>query len=422
MPHYHIWTIGCQMNRAESARLAARFEELGYEATKNIADADLIVLNSCVVRQSAESRVVNKLHALRQLKKEKPDMVMALTGCLVDPDIARLKKSYPHIDHFFKAGDSPPWLEKPAALSLPRRPSPAAFVTISQGCDNFCSYCIVPYRRGRERSRPLAEIVCEVRELVRRGASEITLLGQNVDSYGRDLPGQPDLADLLTGLNDIDGLVRLRFLTNHPKDMSPRLIEAIAGLDNVCEQITLPVQAGSDAILEAMRRGYTVAQYRRLVAQIRAKVPGVALCTDVIVGFPAESESQFRQTLDLLSAIKFDTVHIAAYSPRAGTVAARELKDDIPPDVKKARLEETEKLQQEIQTEINARLLGKTLEILVEGRQKGKWYGRTRTDKLVFFSSGSDYPGQLVNIKIDKTSPWSLQGKINQVKFNQEDK
>jgi tRNA-2-methylthio-N6-dimethylallyladenosine synthase len=422
MLKYHIWTIGCQMNRAESARLAARFEELGYEAAKNIADADLIVLNSCVVRQSAESRVVNKLHALRQLKKEKPDMVMALTGCLVDPDIPHLKKSYPHIDHFFKAGDSPPWLEKPAALSLPRRPSPAAFVTISQGCDNFCSYCIVPYRRGRERSRPLAEIVCEVRELVRRGASEITLLGQNVDSYGRDLPGQPDLADLLTGLNDIDGLVRLRFLTNHPKDMSPRLIEAIAGLDKVCEQITLPVQAGSDAILEAMRRGYTVAQYRRLVAQIRAKVPGVALCTDVIVGFPAESESQFRQTLDLLSAIKFDTVHIAAYSPRAGTVAARELKDDIPPDVKKARLEETEKLQQEIQTEINARLLGKTLEILVEGRQKGKWYGRTRTDKLVFFSSGSDYLGQLVNIKIDKTSPWSLQGKINQVKFNQEDK
>ncbi len=422
MPHYHIWTIGCQMNRAESARLAARFEELGYEAAKNIAEADLVVLNSCVVRQSAESRVINKLHALRQLKKERPDTVMALTGCLVDSDTSRLKKIYPHIDHFFKAGDQPPWLEKPAALSLPRHPTPAAFVTISQGCDNFCSYCIVPYRRGRERSRPLAEIICEVKELVQRGAKEVTLLGQNVDSYGRDLPGQPDLADLLTGLNSIEGLARLRFLTNHPKDMSPRLIEAIAGLDKVCEQITLPVQAGSDVILKAMRRGYTVAQYRRLVAQIRAKVPGVALSTDVIVGFPAESDSQFRQTLDLLSGIKFDTVHIAAYSPRTGTVAARDLQDDVPSDVKKARLEETEKLQQEIQTEINARLLGKTVAILVEGRQKGKWYGRTRTDKLVFFSRGGDYLGQLVNIKIDRTSPWSLQGKIKSGKSNQEEK
>ena len=296
---------------------------------------------------------------------------MALTGCFVNSDIDRLKKSYPHIDHFFKAGDQPPWLEKPAALSLPHRPPVSVFVTISQGCDNFCSYCIVPYRRGRERSRPLSEIVCEVRELVRRGAKEVTLLGQNVDSYGRDLPGKPDLADLLTELNGIDGLLRLRFLTNHPKDMSRKLIEAIARLDKVCEQITLPVQAGSDEILKAMRRGYTVAQYRRLVARIREKVPGVAISTDVIVGFPAESESQFRQTLDLLSAIKFDTVHIAAYSPRAGHHSRQGLTRTMSlPDVKKARLEQAEKLQQEIQTEINARLLGKTVEILVEGGKR----------------------------------------------------
>ena len=421
MPTYHIWTIGCQMNRAESARLAARFEELGYEAAENIAEADLIVLNSCVVRQSAENKVVNKLHELRHLKKEKPNILLALTGCLVDVDTARLKKTYPHIDHFFKAGEQPPWLEKPATLPLPHHPSSTAFVTISQGCNNFCSYCIVPYRRGRERSRPLEDIICEVTELVRRGASEVTLLGQNVDSYGRDLKGQPDLADLLMELNSIDGLLRLRFLTNHPKDMSDKLIEAIAKLDKVCEQITLPIQAGSDEILTAMRRGYTAAQYRRLVNQIREKIPGVAIITDIIVGFPGETEEQFRQTLDLLSAIKFDTVHIAAYSPRTGTIAAKELKDDVPPAVKKARLEQTEKLQQEIQTEINARLLGKTVEILVEGRQKGKWYGRTRTDKLVFFTSSSDYPGKLVNIKIDKTSPWSLQGKIKSGKSNQEE-
>jgi tRNA-2-methylthio-N6-dimethylallyladenosine synthase len=412
MPTYYIWTIGCQMNRAESARLAARFEELGYKAAQHISEADLIVLNSCVVRQSAENRVINKLHDLRHLKKEKPDAVMALTGCFVNSDIDRLKKSYPYIDHFFNAGDQPPWLEKPAALSLPRRPPVSVFVTISQGCDNFCSYCIVPYRRGRERSRPFSEIICEVRELVRRGAKEVILLGQNVDSYGRDLPEKPDLADLLTELNGIDGLLRLRFLTNHPKDMSRKLIASIARLDKVCEQITLPVQAGSDEILTAMRRSYTVAHYRGLVARIREKIPGVAISTDVIVGFPTETDYQFRQTLDLLSAIKFDTVHIAAYSPREGTIAARDLPDDVPANVKKARLEQAEKLQQEIQTEINARLLGKMVDILVEERQKGKWYGRTRTDKLVFFSSGNDYSGQLVKIKIDKTSPWSLQGKI----------
>ncbi len=216
--------------------------------------------------------------------------------------------------------------------------------------------------------------------------------------------------------------MRLRFLTNHPKDMSQKLIEAIGGLDKVCEQINLPVQAGSDEILKAMKRGYTVDQYRALVRQIREKIPGVAISTDVIVGFPTESEKQFQQTLDLLSEIKFDTVHVAAYSPRTGTAAAREYEDDIPLREKKERLSKVEQLQESIQTEINARLLGGTVEILVEGRNKGKWYGRTRTDKLVFFSSGREYLGQLVKIKIEKTSPWSLQGKIETKNINQEEK
>jgi len=412
MPKYHIWTIGCQMNKVESERLASRFEELGYEAADNVNEADLVVLNSCVVRQSAENRVVNKLHALRSIKKTRPDITLALTGCLVDSDTDRLKKTYPHVDHFFKAGGYPPWLEETDGLSLPRRASPAEYVTIIQGCDNFCSYCIVPYRRGREKSRPLAEIIGEVRELVRRGAKEVTLLGQNVDSYGHDLPGKPDLADLLTEVSEIEGLARLRFLTNHPKDMSPRLIEAMVKLDKVCEQINLPVQSGSDAVLRAMKRGYTAAQYRQLVGQIRAAVPGVALSTDVIVGFPTETEDQFRQTLDLLSEVKFDTVHIAAYSPRTGTAAARELEDNVPYAEKKARFRKLELTQEEIQTEINSRLRDTTVEILVEGRNKGKWYGRTRTDKLVFFSSSDDHMGQLVNVKITGTSPWSLQGKI----------
>ena len=410
---YHIWTIGCQMNRAESARLAARFEELGCSASGSLGEADLIVVNTCVVRRSAEDRVINKLHALRRLKKERPNTVMALTGCFVDADIAGLSRRYPFIDHFFKAGDYPPWLEKPAALSLPARPSPAVFVTISQGCDNFCSYCIVPFRRGRERSRPVDEIVCEVRELVKRGAKEVTLLGQNVDSYGRDLPGKPGLADLLTILNGIDGLARLRFLTNHPKDMSGKLIGAIAALDKVCEQINLPVQAGGDAVLKAMKRGYSAADYLRLVGRIREKNPGIAVSTDIIVGFPGETDADFRRTVDLLSDIKFATVHVAAYSPRPGTAAARDLADDVPLDTKKARLAEIERLQESIQDEINSRLRSETVEILVEGRSRGKWYGRTRTGKLVFFRGDPDYSGQLVNVKIVKTTAWSLQGNID---------
>jgi tRNA-2-methylthio-N6-dimethylallyladenosine synthase len=414
MPTYHIWTIGCQMNKAESERIAARFEELGYRAAKSINDADLIVLNSCVVRQSAEDRVINKLHDLKHLKKEKPQTLLALTGCMVDSDTSGLSKKFPFIDHFFKAGDYPPWLEKMDKPSLPPKPTPSVYVPISQGCDNFCSYCIVPYRRGRERSRPFEEIVCEVEELVGRGAKEVILLGQNVDSYGHDLKGKPDLADLLTELNKIVGLARLRFLTNHPKDMSQKLIDAIAGLEKVCEQLNLPVQAGSDEVLKAMKRGYTVAQYRQLVKQIREKIPDIAISTDIIAGFPGETEAQFQQTLDLLSEIKFATVHVAAYSPRAGTAAARELEDNIPSEEKKDRLDKIESLQEQIQTEINARLKGRTVEILVEGRNKDKLYGRTRTDKLVFFSGGGeDYLGQMVKINVEKTSPWSLQGKID---------
>ena len=411
MPKYHIWTIGCQMNKAESERLASQFEELGYEATDKAGEADLVVLNSCVVRQSAENRVVNKLAALRVEKKARPGILLALTGCLVDSDIDALKKRYPHVDYFFKPGENPPWLEDSGELSLPYHPSPTAYVTIIQGCDNFCSYCIVPYRRGRERSRTIAEINDEVSELVGRGVKEVTLLGQNVDSYGHDLTDKPELADLLQELSTIEGLLRIRFLTNHPKDMSDRLIDTIARLDKVCEQISLPVQAGSDEILGAMNRGYTVEQYLDLIKRIREKIPGVALSTDVIVGFPSENETQFRQTVDLLSGVKFDTVHIAAYSPRTGTAAA-ELEDNIPPAEKKRRLDIIEKLQEEIATGINARLRGETVEILVEGRKRGKWYGRTRTDKLVFFSNESNCTGQLIRGKINKTSPWSLQGTV----------
>ncbi len=266
------------------------------------------------------------------------------------------------------------------------------------------------------RYRPASEIVCEVREMVRRGVKEVTLLGQNVDSYGHDLPDKPDLADLLNELNAIEGLARIRFLTNHPKDMSYKLIDTIARLDKVCEQVSLPVQSGSDGILKLMRRSYTAAQYRQLVKRIRDTIPGVALSTDVIVGFPSETEAQFQETVNLLVNVRFDTVHVAAYSPRSGTTAARELEDDIPPTVKKERLNIIEQLQEKIVAEINGQLLDRTVEILVESRAKGKWQGRTRTGKLVFTSDSRDCLGKLLNIRIEKTSPWSLQGTVSKSK------
>jgi len=400
------------MNKAESERLSSYFEQLGYQPAA-ADEADLIVLNSCVVRQSAEDRVVNKLHNLRQMKRARPELTIAVTGCLVNADSAKLERRFPQVDYFFKPGDCPQWLEKPGwEQALPPRPAPSTYVSIIQGCDNFCSYCIVPYRRGRNRSRPPEEIVHEVRELVKRGAKEVTLLGQNVDSYGGDLPEKPELADLLYELNAIDGLFRIRFLTSYPRDISPRLIEAVAALDKVCEQLSLPVQSGSDEILVAMRRGYTVEQYRQLIAEIKAKIAGVALSTDVIVGFPSETESQFQETVDLLAELRFDTVHVAAYSPRAGTLSAEKLEDNVPAEEKRGRLGRVERLQEGIATEINARLLGKTVEVLVEGRKKGRWYGRTRSDKLVFCSDDNDCLGKLININIEKTSPWSLQGRV----------
>jgi len=413
MPKYHIWTIGCQMNKAESERLASYFEELGYKATDSPAEADLIVVNSCVVRQHAEDRVVNKLHALKALKKSNPNLTLAVTGCLVNTDTARLKERFPQADHFFRPGERPPWLGGEGWKQiLPKHPAPCTYVPIIQGCNNFCTYCIVPYRRGREKSRPIPEIVAEVRELVGRGTREVTLLGQNVDSYGHDLPDKPDLADLLYELNPIEGLRRIRFLTNHPKDMSPRLIEAISGLDKVCEQLNLPVQAGSNEILKAMKRGYIIEQYRRLIAEVRSRIPEIALSTDVIVGFPSETEEQFQQTADLLTELRFDAVHVAAYSPRPGTLAAKNMDDDVPPEEKKRRLDEVERLQESIATEINARLQNKVVEVLVEGKARDRWQSRARNGKLVFFNDNSDRLGQLVKIRIEQTSPWSLRGRV----------
>jgi tRNA-2-methylthio-N6-dimethylallyladenosine synthase len=412
------------MNKAESQRVADYLELLGYQATPGLQKADLVLLNTCVVRQSAEDKVIGTLGYLKGIKNGKPDLPILVTGCFVDSDVKRLQKTFPHVDLFFKPGDYVEllnWTEEQGisapgckmGLPLAKRVAVSAFVSIIQGCNNFCSYCIVPYRRGREKSRPMDEIVCEVSELVQHGAKEVTLLGQNVNSYGHDLPAKPDLSGLLIELNDIDGLARIRFLTNHPKDMSQQLIQAVASLDKVCEHISLPLQAGDNYVLKAMRRGYTVEQYCQLVGSIRNYIPEVALSTDVIVGFPGESEEQFTSTLAVLEEVRFDTVHVAAYSPRLGTIASRKYEDNVPPELKKDRLNRVEALQASIAGEINSQLLGKEVEALIEGKKDGKWYGRTRSNKLVFLESGSNCLGRLIDVTITKASPWALQGEIS---------
>jgi tRNA-2-methylthio-N6-dimethylallyladenosine synthase len=366
-------------------------------------------------------------------------------GCLVD-DVPALKQTFPYVDAFFKPSDVEGLLEfiqsrHPASrftFHVSRfTSSVCCYVPVIEGCNRFCTYCIVRLRRGRERSRPADEIVEEVKCLVQRGAREITLLGQNVDAYGHDLPGQPDLANLLTAVHGIEDLWRIRFLTSHPADMKERIIEAMAGLPKVCEHIEIPVQSGDDAILKRMVRGYTVDQYCRLVARIRERIPGVSLATDVIVGFPGETEEQFMNTYRLLEETRFDAVHVAAYSPRPGTAASR-LPDDVPQHEKDRRRKLIEELQEEVASEINQQLLGKTVEVLVEEKHKDKWKGRTRTHKLVFFEdaicageqgsrgaeeSSPPHPstpapqhrggrGKLAQVKITWTGPWSMQGEL----------
>ncbi len=407
---YYIWTIGCQMNRYESERLECALAAAGHTAAPSAASAGIIILNTCVVRQSAETRVLNQLQNLKALKLRRPEVILAVTGCFVDGDSAAFRQRFPFVDYVFAAGEIPEWLSSPSRY-LPEKADVSSYLTIMQGCNNYCGYCIVPYRRGRERSRTAEDITHEAGELVQRGAREIVLLGQNVDSYGRDLGLETHLAGLLGELNEISGLKRLRFLTSHPKDMTPGLIEAIATLDKVCESVNLPIQAGDDAILRTMGRGYGVVHYRELVSRLRRRVPNLSVTTDIIVGFPGESEVQFLNTLALAAELRFDTIHIAAYSPRPGTRAAG-LPDDVPPEEKARRLKLLEQQQERIAAEINASLDGQILEVLVERRRRGKWQGRTRSDKLVFFQSGENLRSQLVRVKIDKTSPWWLQGNL----------
>jgi len=423
LTQYFIWTIGCQMNVADSERLESALSNLGLNAAQNPEDADVIVLNSCVVRQSAEDKVVGMLSSLKSLKEKRPDCVVALMGCMVDARSERLQKRFPHVDVFMQPQQYRPLLDflgnrididvEGCLVGLTTlKPSISAFIPIIHGCDKFCTFCIIPYRRGRERSRTIFDIVREAELLVARGVKEVTLLGQNVDSYGNDLEKNGDLADLLTSISGVSGLERVRFLTSHPNDMSSRIIDTVASLDKVCEHFNIPFQAGDDNILEAMHRGYTIDSYMSLIDCIRATVPNVSIGTDLIVGFPGESELAFERTLDVLRTVRFDKVHAAAYSERPGTIAFRKLDDTVPLQEKKRRIKLVGEVQEEIATQINAKLLHTMQKVLVEDQERGKWKGRTRNDKLVFLGHPKGYQGKIVDVFIEKTSPWSLQGSI----------
>jgi tRNA-2-methylthio-N6-dimethylallyladenosine synthase len=423
MNSYYLWTIGCQMNTADSDRLGAALEQLGVQQVEKAADADVIVLNSCVVRQGAEDKVVSNLAWMAPLKKEQPERIVALMGCMVGPKSDELAKRFPYVDVFMRPQQFEPLLEMVGERLgvdwegcigplAPNRPDISCHVPIIHGCDLMCTFCIIPYRRGRQVSRPVEEVALEVETLAARGVKEVTLLGQTVDAYGYDLPGQPNLVDLFTRLDRVEGIERIRFLTSHPKFMTQDIIQAVADVPKVCEHINLPVQAGDDGILDDMRRQYSRADYIKLVGRIRETMPDVALNTDIIVGFPGETEEQFQQTMDLLAELRLDKVHCAAYSTRPGTIASRTMDDAVAEDEKTTRRQRVDQQQEEIQTEINAKLVGTYVDVLVEGCRKGKWQGRTRSHKLVFFEDEAYHLGNLVQVKIERSSPWSLSGTL----------
>src|SRR6266702_4516482 len=487
---YHIWTVGCQMNQADSQRIQTILEELGWEET-SMDQANLVVLNTCSVRKAPEEKAHNQLALLKQAKAKRSDLLVALMGCMIgnQKTIDELSRRYPHIDLFMKVEQAdilPRFLEerwtpisgagcldieympnetepssKPEHLEpvsptfatstitfgkrtvLPmaitpkpgertahyptkiEQVSPTAWLPVILGCNKVCTYCIVPYRRGRERSRPVDELLIEAQTLVSRGARELTLLGQTVEAYGLDLPNAPDLAFLMSQLSEIAGLQRIRFMTSYPRHMTDSMIERMANLPKVCEHLNIPVQAGDDALLKRMKRGYTLDEYREKIRRVRELWPGITLSTDVIVGFCGETEQEFQHTLDLLEEMRFDVVHVAAYSPRPGTLAAR-WEDNIPLAEKKLRLHAVEAVQANIALELNQQLIGKVEEVLVEDTNNShgrhQWKGRNRTNKWVFFQQSEEEvskngygpqaikPGDLVKVHIERATAWSLQG------------
>lgn len=418
------------MNEADSRALAASLELRGYQATDNPAEADWVILNTCVVRHSAEQRALSRLQTLAELKKRRPAMRIALMGCLVgvrpSPDLAR---RFPFVDVFLPPSDTTRLLQR---LDLERGafdpteentstchrmastppPAPVVYIPAVLGCSHACTYCIIPYRRGAERSRPRADILRDVRVAAERGAREVMLLGQIVDRYGADRPGEGDLADLLRDTAQTPGIVRIRFLTSHPSYLNDRIIRAVAESPKICPVFELPIQAGNNEVLAAMRRGYTREAYLAMLDRIRSLVPHAAIHTDIIVGFPGETEAQFQDTVEIVRRAAFAKVHLAMYSPRPQTYAARHLPDDVPPEEKKRRHRLLEELQKDIQARRNAALKGQCVDVLVDGRdeKRGRWQGRTVDDRLVFFTSSRARPGDLISVRIEWTGPFTLIG------------
>jgi tRNA-2-methylthio-N6-dimethylallyladenosine synthase len=441
---YHIWTFGCQMNTADSQRLASELERMGYEAAEDADDADIYVVNTCVVRQSAEDKAMGRLLMLRTMKEEQPEKVIGVMGCMVGVrDPLALRKKLPFVDVFLPPSEPEPMVSflqdrfteaelvvqdaaaraqrdaiQDGDLILPAHESGqlvSAHVPVVYGCSHACSFCIIPFRRGIERSRSVGEIVAHVRSLALQGVKEVTLLGQIVDRYGKGIPDGPDLADLLRIVHEVAeevGLHRIRFLTSHPNWMSDKLLDTVAELPRVMPVIEVPVQAGNDLVLQRMKRGYTNRQYRKLIENIRNRIPNVAIHTDIIVGFCGETEAQFMDTYNLLADLKLDKVHLARYSPRPHTVSDRRMVDDVPEEEKKRRHAMLDELQAQVVAEINSQYLGQTVQVLVEDQHKDKWRGRTPQNKLVFFEDDRDWRGQLVDVEITWTGPWSMQGRL----------
>lgn len=420
---YHVWSIGCQMNTADARRMSEELAHYGGEACERVDDADVVVLYSCVVREAAQNKVHNELEQIRQIKRGRPSMRVALAGCMVEDDRSELARRYGFIDRFLSPKIDLPLGDQVADfLDLDERyrldPEDGERihgisqpVTISQGCNRRCTYCIIPFRRGDERSRSPREITREVEQLAARGTKEVVLLGQIVDRYGRDIG--TTLGQLCADVSEVQSLERIRFLTSYPLDFDRDLMKAVASLPKVCEDVNLPIQAGDDGVLRRMARGYGVESYERLVEEMRSVIPDLGLSTDIIVGFCGETEAQFENTLALLERVRFDVVHVAMYSPRPGTASARLWEDDVPSEEKKRRIHEVERIQARISAEINEALVGTRQQMLVEGTRKGKWYGRTRHNKLLFFESEEPLAGQLVDVDVTRASTWSLQGQLS---------
>jgi len=421
---YFIETWGCQMNEEDSEKLSGMLKSLGYIRTNKKEEASIIIFNTCCVRENAELKVYGNLGALKNLKQKNPDIIIAVCGCMMQQEgIANnIIKKYPFVDIIFGTHNSykfPEYLnitnkEEGIIEGIPidRESNIKAFVTIMYGCNNFCTYCIVPYVRGRERSRKPENIEAEIKDLVSNGYKEITLLGQNVNSYGKGLTEDINFAKLLKRINNIDGLERIRFMTSHPKDLSEELIETIAQCNKVCEHIHLPVQSGSSNILKKMNRQYDRKQYLDLVKKIKKSIPNISLTTDIIVGFPGETEKDFEETLSLVKEVEFDSAFTFIYSKRKGT-PAYDMDNQVDDEIKHERFNRLIEVVNEISYKNNKSYYGKVVEVLVEGRSKNdinKLTGRTRTGKLVNFTGSFDSIGKLVNVKITEPLSFSLNG------------